>query len=187
MGDNYSHLQMYSFSSFVFRLFCLNSKGKLFTSLEFTACMLHKLAHSHTYLFVQLLLSTRSKLLHSVLWRVKGVNKTQPLATVGFSSARKDAREAGRWVRGYCNSWLRENEVWTGSHRDHGNKKINVCDKADYIVRTEWGEERRTHRGLWVFSPGWLGQQRGCEQEKKFMRTPGIRSGKKGWVWFQSW
>lgn len=56
----------------------------------------------------------------------------------------------------------------------------NVCDKADYIVRTEWGEERRIHRGLWVFSPGWLGLQRGCEQEKKLMRTPGIRSGKKG-------
>lgn len=98
---------------------------------------------------------------------------------MGFSSAWKDALEAGRCVRDYSNSQLREMRSELASGRDHGNKKINVLDKADYIVRTESEEkEEDPQRTLSAFT-GWLGQWRGCEQQKEFMRTQGMRSGKK--------
>lgn len=63
------------------------------------------------------------------------------------------------------------------SGRDYGNKKINMHNKE--IIGLSWGKER-THRGLGVLSPGRLGQWRDHEQQKKFMRTAGMRSGKKG-------
>lgn len=81
------------------------------------------------------------------------MNKTQPLTIVGFSSAWKDALEAGRCVRDYSNSQLREMRSELASGKDHGNKKINVLDKADYIVRTESEEkEEDPQRTLSAFT-----------------------------------